>query len=546
MKFLLASASIAALLSGAPIAQANPVLSIDQVWTNTPSDVATSEIVAYDPISNRVFVAAGDEVDVIFFNDQTPGDNTQGTTDTVLNFDPAQFGAVNSVAVSGGKLAVAVQASETADTGTVFIYDTADLSAAPSSVSVGVLPDMLTFTPDGSRIIVANEGEPEGYGTGDIDPEGSISIIDVATLSVKEANFNAFDTQRDALRDAGVRIFNPDEAGRTVSQDLEPEYIAVSADGQTAYVALQENNALAILDLSDADPVVTDIVPLGFKDYGLPGNAIDPSDRDGGVNIAPQPGVVGMFQPDGIDMITIGGAQYLVSANEGDARDYDGLAEEARGDNVPIAPGPLADRAADDNELGRLEVTLLPGITDDGIDANGDFSQLFSFGGRSFSLWGTVGADEGKLLFDSGDFVDRKLAELGLYPDGRSDAKGGEPEAVEVGVIDDRTYLFLGLERASTIMIFDLTDFTLGSVIDDFYVGNIFDQDLLRPEGISFLSAADSPDGSAYLLAAFEGDDGDGEGTSLFRLTQVSEPATLGLLGLGIAGIVALRRRKRA
>lgn len=538
MKILRASASIAALLASASVAQANPVLTIDQIWTNTPSDAATSEIVAFDPISNRVFVAAGDEVDVIFFNDQIPGDNTAGTTDQVLNFDPAQFGAVNSVAVSNGKLAVAVQASETADVGTVFIYDTADLAAGPDSVTVGVLPDMLTFTPDGSKIIVANEGEPEGYTPGDIDPDGSISVIDVATLDVKEAGFSAFDSQREALRDAGVRIFNPDEPGRTVSQDLEPEYIAVSSDGETAYVALQENNALAIVDLSGADPQVTDIVPLGLKDYGLPGNGIDPSDRDGGVNIAPQPGVVGMFQPDGIDTITIGGTEYIVSANEGDARDYDGLQEESRADDVPIAPGALADRAADDAQLGRLEVTLLPGITADGIDANGDFSTLFSFGGRSFSLWDS----EGELKFDSGDFIDRKLEELGLYPDGRSDAKGGEPEAVEVGVIDDRTYLFLGLERASTIMIFDLTDFTLGSILDDFYVGNIFDQDLLRPEGLSFFIEDDI----AYLLAAFEGDGDGGEGTSLFRITQVSEPATLGLLGLGLVGVAALRQRKRS
>lgn len=535
LKRLLTTSSMAALLVCTASAAAAPLLNIDQVWTNTPSDTATSEIVAYDPSTNRVFVAAGNEVDVIDF--------ATGNTVDILNFDAGINGGVNSVAVSNGKLAVAVASPDIAveENGKVFVYETANLGNAPASVDVGSLPDMLTFTPDGSRIIVANEGEPNGYEAGDIDPRGSISVIDVATLDVKEAGFTAFDGQENALRDAGVRIFGP---GASTSQDLEPEYVAVSDDGNTAYVALQENNALAIVDLSGPDPVVTDVVALGFKDYGLPGNGIDPSDRDDVVNIQPQEGVFGMYQPDGIDTISIGGQNYIVSANEGDAREYSGIipgddAEEARVEDVTL--GGFSADAQDQDKLGRLEITLLPGITDDGITDTGVFEKLYSFGGRSFSLWN----EDGTLAFDSGDFVDRALNDLGLYPDGRSDAKGGEPEAVEVGVIDGRTYLFLGLERASAVMIFDLTDFDLGELTRDYLVGTIFDPALERPEGISFISAADSPDGSSYLLAAFEGDGDNGEGTSLFRLTQVSEPATLGLLGLGMTAVAALRRRRR-
>lgn len=542
---LLATSSIAAALLCTTGVQAAPLLTIDQVWTNTPSEAATSEIVAYDPATNRVFVAAGNEVDVIDFS--------TGNTVDILTFDPGINGGVNSVAVSNGKLAVAVASPDIAveENGKVFVYETANLAAPPSSVDVGSLPDMLTFTPDGSRIVVANEGEPNGYGDGNIDPRGSISVIDVATLDLKEAGFTAFDGQEQALRDAGVRIFGP---GSSASQDLEPEYVAITDDGQTAYVALQENNALAIVDLSGSDPVVTDVVALGFKDYSLPGNGIDPSDRDDAINIQPQQeGVLGMYQPDGIDTIEIGGQTYVVTANEGDAREYENIApfrpdeddrelEEVRvrSDEVPLADN-FAPDTKDDDKLGRLEITLLPGITDDGINDEGEFEKLFSFGGRSFSLWN----EDGTLAFDSGDFVDQQLAKLELYPDGRSDAKGGEPEAVEVGVIDGRTYLFLGLERASAIMIFDLTDFDLGELTADYLVGTIFDESLLRPEGISFLSAADSPDGFSYLLAAFEGDDGEGEGTSLFRLTQISEPATMGLMGLGLLGIAALRRRQR-
>ncbi len=195
----------------------------------------------------------------------------------------------------------------------------AKTQAKLNQVNVGSLPDMVTFTPDGTKVLTANEGEPDGG----VNPEGSVSIIDISggvqNASVTLADFNDFDSQKAALQAEGVRLFG-DNGTATVSQDVEPEYITVSSDSTNAYISLQENNAIAILDLTTS--TITDIFPLGVKDHSLPGNGLDASDRDGGINIQTQP-VFGLPMPDAIATYNAGGVDYIVTANEGDARDED-------------------------------------------------------------------------------------------------------------------------------------------------------------------------------------------------------------------------------
>ena len=162
-----------------------------------------------------------------------------------------------------------------------------------SSVRVGALPDMVTFTPNGTYVLVANEGEPDDdY---EVDPAGTITVITAkpfieagtsgatpnANEFVRTIDFTAYDPggAKEGDLPGGVRIYGPDALP---SQDLEPEYIGVSGDSRNAYITLQENNALAIVDLAaPGGATVTDVVPLGVKDHSLPGNALDTSDRDG-------------------------------------------------------------------------------------------------------------------------------------------------------------------------------------------------------------------------------------------------------------------------
>ncbi|MEM8650484.1 MAG: choice-of-anchor I family protein [Pseudomonadota bacterium] len=402
---------------------------------------------------SRLFVTNSSNNTVDILDISTPSTPTQVSR---LSLDP--FGAgVNSVAFKNGVLAIALEADPVTDFGSVAFFDNG--GSFLNQVEVGSLPDMVTFTPDGSKVLVANEGEPDDG----VDPDGSVSIIDISggvgSASVTTALFTGFNGQEDALRAQGVRIF-PDA---TASQDLEPEYIAVSGDGSTAYVALQEANALGVLDIIAGE--FTDLVGLGLKEY----TALDASDRDDGINIQDLP-VFGLYMPDAIATYEVNGETFIVTANEGDDRgDAD---EDERGDAIRLKDledvtsfgrdgvelDPSIDEALlEDEVLGRLTVSSLDGD----IDGDGDIDQIVAYGGRSFSIW----KEDGTRVYDSGDDFEQITAQL--VPeifnsngdpdsfDSRSDNKGPEPEGVTVGQFGGRTLAFIGLERVGGVMVYD-------------------------------------------------------------------------------------------
>lgn len=489
-----------------------------------------AEIVAYDAGSQRAFftsaintqnAAASNRIGVLDLSN--PANPT-----LVASIDLAPYGGgPNSVAVHDGLVAVAVEALDKTALGSVVFFDTNGVFL--KQVTVGALPDMLTFTSDGRKVIVANEGEPNSYNqTNSVDPEGSISIIDLSRglnrASVATAGFTSFNSQQAELLAAGVRIYGPNA---TVAQDLEPEYITLSDDNKTAYVTLQENNALAVVDLRTAK--VTSILPLGYKDHNLPGNGLDVSDRDtpgssnnGLINIRNVP-VLGMYLPDAIDSFEVGGVTYLITANEGDARDWTGYTEEARVGSLSLDAAAFAAQGYPDvstgasglkhnDHLGRLNVTTSQGD----IDNDGDFDRLYALGGRSFSIWTTTG----QLVYDSGDAIEQITA--AAYPanfnsdhaanefDTRSDNKGPEPEAVTTGVINGRTFAFVGLERIGGIMVYDVTN-PQAPVFEQYINNRNFTQTPgpgtggdLGVEGLRFVSAADSPTGGPLLIGSQE------------------------------------------
>ena len=251
----------------ASLATPLPPISLTKLGTYASSEGA--EIVAFDPSTARAFVTAGATVEVLDLSDPS-----QPVLAHVIDASSDGDG-VTSVDVKDGLVGVAVDADRGDDPnapGKAVFYSATSFTRI-AEAETGVLPDMITFTPDGKYALVANEGEPsDDYAT---DPAGSITVIDVDggfTTATAAFDPSAFDLE--ALQQGGLRAFGP-RAG--LAEDVEPEYITVTPDSSTAYVALQENNAIAVVDIASA--TVTKILPLGYKDHSLPGNELTPATR---------------------------------------------------------------------------------------------------------------------------------------------------------------------------------------------------------------------------------------------------------------------------
>ena len=480
---------------------------------------SAAEIVAHDARTQRLFVvnAANARIDVLDIHDPAQ-------PKLLFNIDLSAYGSgINSVAVHRGLVAAAVENPVKTEPGSVVLMN-AD-GHIKAAVKVGALPDMLVFSPNGRHLLVANEGEPsDDYLQ---DPEGSVSIIDLprhldrlTQANVRTADFRGFSR---AQLDPSVRITGPNAS---VAQDLEPEYITVAEDGHRAWITLQENNAVAELDLRRGR--ITAIRGLGYKDHSVAGNELDASDKDNAVNIRNWP-VRGLYQPDSISSFSQRGKTYLVTANEGDARAYSGFNEEIRLGNAAyvLDPAIFPDAASlkQNANLGRLTVSKASGLN----PSTGTYTDIYAFGARSFSIWNS----DLKPLYDSGAQFEQITAQRSpaLFnsnhkdnsPDGRSDDKGPEPEGVTVSELWGTAYAFIGLERFSAIMIYDLSNPKAPRFVDLISNRNAAVKPPaaaagdLGPEGVMVIPAHRSPLPGVPLLVV--GNEVSGS-TSLYRIDR--------------------------
>jgi hypothetical protein len=540
---LLTAALLAALATlaagpgkaGAPqLSQSRPGGSFDLIQRGTFSGggEAAAEIVAYDAGSQQLFVTNGalKRVDVLDVR------NLDAPT-LARSIDISPYGpSLQSVAVANGLLAVAVAGIDNVTPGVIAVFDAAS-GAFRRIFPAGVLPDNVVFSADGSLLLAANEGEVGDLPVAD-DPPGSVTIVDLsqglALATVSQLDFSSLDGQEAALRAQGVRIMGEtlDEPvsltnpARPASRDLEPEYIAVAPDNSVAWVTLQEANAFARIDLTTRSLI--DIVPIPLKDHSLPGNRLDPSDRDGssgdGAFVLGNWPVLGMHMPDSITSFapSIGpaaGQTFFASAGEGDDR-----GEVKRIKNAAFvldaSAFPNAAQLQQDAAIGRLDASLIDGDT----DADGALEELHVLGTRSFSIFNTAGS----LVYDSGEQLEcmtgsRFPADFNSNndengsADSRSDAKGPEPEAIASGrTAEQRTYVFVGLERIGGVAVYDVTDPANAFAVAyennrDFSAPVDIDNPAsftgagdFGPEGIVFIPAEDSPDGRPAIAVANE------------------------------------------
>lgn len=423
------------------------------------------------------------------------------------NCEGFTYGDMTSVAVSadGTKLAAAVQAEGYADNGSVAVFTcNADGTLTfEQAYETGVQPDMVTFTPDDSRILTANEGEPrEGYADGAVDPAGSVTVITVADGTAVNVDFTAYDSneERQKLVDAGIVM----KKDTVPSEDLEPEYIAAGND--TAYVTLQEANAIAVIDLGSLK--VTGIYSAGYEDYST--TAVDIDKKDEAYNPAVYESLRGIRMPDGVALYSVDGVDYIVTANEGDSREWGDYLNEDERDFGDGQTSPTGKITAENSGLTG-KVVFFDSSDYDGLGSGLDYV----FGGRSFTVFR---ADESGLteIYDSGSDFEAKTAEYipenfncsndDKSLDDRSGKKGPESESITVGTVGERTYAFIGLERVGGVMVYDITD-PAETVYVNYINSRDFSEDIAgddSPEGLCFIPAADSADGNAYLLAACE------------------------------------------
>lgn len=342
-----------------------------------------------------------------------------------------------------------------------------------------------------------------------IDADAGVVRIQLRIQRTVQAGDVGIDDVRISYLDEQTRVFGRNGL-QTVAQDLEPEYVTFSADGTKAWVSLQENNAMVEVDIQSQQ--VVQIKGLGYKDWSQ--SAVDASDQDGQIRIVPQP-VYGMYQPDAISSVLIDGEQFILSANEGDARAYGGFNEEVRLSSriLDAAAFPNGTALKSNSNAGRLRVSSVMGD----VDFDGDYDEVYAYGARSFSIWNA----SSELVFDSGDDFEQQVALVnpGQFNannddntsfDSRSDDKGPEPEAITSGWIEGRLYAFVGLERVGGIMVYDITEPQSPLFVQ--YINNrnfsvvegLPGAGDLGPEGILFIPKSESPNERNLIVLSSE------------------------------------------
>lgn len=489
-----------------------------------------AEIPTYHPASKRLFATNGARNTVDVYDLSNPEKPVR-----INRVDLKNFGSdVTSVAAGRDVVVAAVHKAETFSAngvpslpnGVLVVMDL-DGKVISSPDLKGVLPDAVTFTPSGTQALVAIEGQPvcakddpattinesTDYLKA-VDPLGGVSIVDLSdprNPDVSFVGFKGFTVSE--LRAKGLALSS---VVNDASKDLEPEYI-VALDEMKAYVTIQEANGIGVLDLQSQAWID---VRRAFESK-LVGTPIDTSDRDSGRGPRSYANVVGASQPDAIAGFKIGSGHYLVTANEGDAREYSCLNDDLRASSLKVDSRRFQDWKtwSANSELGRSKVNPNAGDR----DGDGDIDTIHLRGARSMTIYrnGAVLWDSGKLLeeiqtsafgvqnINGSHSLSTDKSTVNYLPQDRSDDKGSEPEGIAVGIVGDARVAVLGLERMSALVVFDISNLRAPSLIKWIQMMPVTSTPVSQatawsPEGVVFVPAEKSPNGKALFITSFE------------------------------------------
>lgn len=534
--------TLAALFASSAMGQMNLLGTFS---ANIDTRTGAGEIISFDSATQRLFTTQSDgsSFGVNWFDFSNPSSPVAGGTIDFSNLyggGASQIDSLTSVAtdpLGRGFGAAAVVPTLNADystLGRIGIFDTST-GTLLQTLDLGYHPDAVSFTPDGSKILVANEAEYVDIASGTNRP-GGISVIDVSGITgqnkttaipaLTQANVTTTDILGSNF--PGLRYNSlpgaTNAAVESVDNNIEAEYIT-SRNGK-AYATLQENNAIGVYNL--ATNVWEAVIDMGTRDM----NNVDLTRRNG-INLEATTPFKGIPMPDTIASFEVAGTTYLVTANEGDARGADDAdvkrVEDARAD------GDLA--VSIDSKYDKLNISLI-----DGLNGDGKVVTPHVFGSRSFTI---INADTGTVVFDSLNSTATNLESIianldpAVWPepidvDNRSDDKGPEPEGLTVGTIDGKPMLFLAMERSDNVMMFDLSD-----PVNPVFVDIQRAAGTEAPESLLFLENGKVPGFSGnLLLVAYE----DTNNIAVFSV--VPEPAHFAVLaGAGLLALISLRRR---
>lgn len=498
---------------------------------------------------------------------------------------PTNMNSISSVAADpsnrGFGVATLIPTANTTTAGKIAFFDLTSAFSGGNrtllTLDVGFHPDSVTFSADGSKLIVVNEGEfnatvANASSTG--NAPGSISVINLGSITssaqiaaLTNSDVSTFDFSSTNLS-AGVTlagIRNPSVAALGTSgafissvpnftalagsdpdfyKGMEPEFASVL--GNKVHVTLQENNAIATFDL-------TINKWTAVNNLGTITQIIDASDQDGTGNTASisiNDTVKGLPMPDTMRAFSSGGNNYLITVNEGDARGDDrdtsrfGSTSGNSSMNTILDSSLISDPSRANNVLGRLNVSRINGDNNN----DGKIDEAVMIGTRSITIWN---ADTGAKVWDSGQSTNTNFETIlaSLDPtrfnmnnglpsnfDTRSDDKGPEPEALTIGQFGSSLLAFVGMERQNGLMVYDITNPNSPTFVS--YLNSQVDG-LISPESMVYIPISQSPTGSALLITGYEGTGSSGSGIGVYAVPEPSRAV------LAFAGLFSLFFRRR-